>query len=101
VYSDSGEPLTWAQVIYAWQRDDDFCEAFTDALQGLPFRDFFWETVPVSPRTMGEQTFEFVVIDAHGTLDANSGNPRLFLHSTFQGQVRIEMEVGVCVCWNK
>eukprot|EP00873_Tetraselmis_striata_P010083 jgi/Tetstr1/430347/TSEL_001972.t1 len=93
VYGDSGEPLTWAQVTYLWQHDDDFCDAFTEALQGAPFKDFFWETVPVCSRTAGEQPFEFVVLDAHGALDASSGNPRLFLHSIFQGQDSNQVEL--------
>lgn len=87
VYRDSGESLTWSEVLYLWQHDDEFCDTFSDALCRCNYQDFFWEAIPTCAATAQRQPFEFVVVDAGGALSASPGNPRLFMQHVFTGQV--------------
>lgn len=58
-----GVPLTYAEVIEGWRRDEAFCSFFSDLLQAAPFPASFWETPPVTTATAG-QVFEYVQIDS-------------------------------------
>jgi len=86
VYKHNGEELSWSEVLYLWQHDDEFCDLFTDTLCESEYDDFFWETLPVSAHTAAEHSFQFIVIDAKGVLASHPGNPRLFHQHTMHIQ---------------
>lgn len=52
--------LTWREVIHAWEADDAFCEAFSNALIDKPLAACFWETPPLSGDTV-DTAFECVL----------------------------------------
>lgn len=61
-------PLSWQDVLHLWSEDSEFNASFSAALAAVSFRDFFWETAPVSGQSMASQPFECVVLDAQGSL---------------------------------
>jgi hypothetical protein len=62
IKSDS-RPLAYAEVIELWCDSAEFREFFSGLLRQSPFEAFFWETPPVTSRTVN-RPFEFVTVDA-------------------------------------
>ena len=60
-----GVPATFAQVIAAWQCDEEFRDWFNQGLADSPFAAFRWET-PAVVQTNLDRPFEFVVLDSPG-----------------------------------
>src|SRR5688572_25369811 len=63
VLSRDSRPSTYGEVIGLWQNDASFRKFFTAALCECPFDAFFWETPPVTSRTL-ERPFEFVLVQS-------------------------------------
>lgn len=55
--------VTWQQAIALWQHDPAFRQVLTQALASLPFAAFFWETPPITPRTL-DHPWECVAVVA-------------------------------------
>ena len=58
-------PVSYADVLRLWQRDEDFRSFFMGLLVDAPFSAFRWETPPITTETVG-WLFEFVVLDSPG-----------------------------------
>lgn len=58
-----GRALSLAEVMEAWQRDEDFRGWFVALLAAAPFAAFFWETPPAT-RSSVDRAFEFVLVDS-------------------------------------
>ncbi len=62
--------LTFEEVLKLWQKDIDFRTFFNQLLVDSPYDAFFWETPPLSQKTI-QQAFEFVLIEAKGLAKVN------------------------------
>jgi hypothetical protein len=60
--SRDGKPVTFADVIHAWQTDAEFHSLFNAVLAESPFSAFRWETPGVTTST-ATRPFEFVLLD--------------------------------------
>ena len=56
-------PLSFGQILAAWQRDEEFALQFAKTLADSKFAGFRWETPPLTRATL-ERPFEFVLLDA-------------------------------------
>jgi len=61
--SDSTGLLSFRHVIELWRDSESFRSFFTATLSQIPFEAFFWETPPVTRRTV-DRVFECVVIES-------------------------------------
>ena len=61
--SDSTGLLSFRHVLELWRDSEPFRSFFTATLGQSPFEAFFWETPPVTRRTV-DQVFECVVIES-------------------------------------
>jgi hypothetical protein len=61
----SSHPASVADVVDAWQHDQDFRSFFNALLADAPYSAFRWETPPVTSDTLS-RTFEFVLLDSPG-----------------------------------
>lgn len=57
------QPASFAQVIEAWQDDEEFRGWFNQLLATAPLKSFYWEMPPVTHETL-DREFEFVLIEA-------------------------------------
>lgn len=57
------QPLSQANVVFAWQHDSIFRDFFIRMLVDSPFRAFRWETPPLTAGGM-DRLFEFVLLDS-------------------------------------
>jgi len=71
-----GKVVTYVEVIDRWRGDAEFVDAFVGLLTEAPFRAFYFETPPLSRRTLG-RLFEFVLIDSP-SLAGLSPEPGIF-----------------------
>jgi hypothetical protein len=60
--SDGSQALSFREVIERWQNDAEFRDLFTTVISECAFDGFFWETPPVTARTI-ERPFECVLIE--------------------------------------
>lgn len=58
-------PVSYADVIHAWQQDVTFRNFFIDLLLASPYPAFRWETPPITAAT-ASRPFEFVLINSPG-----------------------------------
>jgi hypothetical protein len=65
VVESDAKPITFADVIRAWQTDAAFRTQFNDLLADVPYAAYRWETPGVTSATIA-RPFEFVVLDAGG-----------------------------------
>lgn len=56
-------PMSYAQVIELWQKDDEFCRFTSHSLASSPFTAFRWET-PACSVELSARPFEYVLVDA-------------------------------------
>jgi hypothetical protein len=68
-------PATVAEVLQAWQDDEDFCTFFSAILADSPFAAFRWETPSLSADS-APRPFECVLLDDPGL--ARSSDPAPF-----------------------
>ncbi|EGF89445.1 hypothetical protein ABI_38590 [Asticcacaulis biprosthecium C19] len=68
--------LSCIEVAHRWASDPEFSRTFSEALAGIPFDAFFWETPVWSAKTVG-QPFECVVTPAPA-LAKRKANPQSF-----------------------
>lgn len=61
--SDEGSALAYRQVIDLWQNSQAFRMFFTATIAESPLEAFFWETPPVSDRTL-DRSFEYVLVES-------------------------------------
>jgi hypothetical protein len=61
--SKDGRPLSYGDVIDAWQNSKEFREQFSEQLADSPYKAFRWET-PAVTRTMLAQPLEFVLLNS-------------------------------------
>lgn len=59
----SGRQLSYADVIDAWLYDEAFAGYFASLLKTSPFDAYFWETPPVTRKTLS-RGFEYVEVDS-------------------------------------
>jgi len=59
---DDSRTLSFGDVIGLWHDSDEFRSYFAALIGGSSFDAFFWETPPVTNRTLG-RPFEFVLIE--------------------------------------
>lgn len=57
------QPLLYAEVIDRWQHDEAFRTFYIGLLRKVPYPAYFWETPPVTARTV-DQPFEFVQVNS-------------------------------------
>lgn len=62
-------PCSWATMLTKLQLEDDVGLKFSQLLAGTGFQDLFWECRPVSSQAAASQPFDFVVLDAQGSLN--------------------------------
>lgn len=60
---DQQQSLSFADVIYLWQTDDNFCDYFTRQLATIPYEAYFWELPPLTAETL-RQPFECVIVNS-------------------------------------
>lgn len=66
--------LTWREVLDLWQEQDSvFYNAFSEAMSSSQARDVFLECAPVKSQMLSSQ-FEFVLLDAEGSLCNREAN---------------------------
>lgn len=81
--TDNSSAISFRQVIDLWQTNKAFRKFFTAAITASSFDAFFWETPPVTNKTV-ERPFEFVLV-ASSSLSHLTPDPSLFLtHFSFQ-----------------
>jgi hypothetical protein len=56
-------PVSFVEVIAAWQGDPEFGKWFNAVLEAVPFSSFRWETPALTRATAG-RVFEFAVLDS-------------------------------------
>jgi hypothetical protein len=61
--SEGSKDLSFREVIRLWQDNDDFRCYFSATISESQFEAFFWETPPVTERTL-DQPFEFVLVES-------------------------------------
>ncbi len=72
----NSSPVSYKNVINAWQQDDNFRSFFIELLNASSFKAFRWETPPLTVIT-ADQPFEFVLI--HSPALANrTPDPKTF-----------------------
>lgn len=59
----NSRPVSFAEVIQAWQNDGNFRSLFNSLLAGAPYSAFRWETPPVTAGTLS-QPFECVILNS-------------------------------------
>ncbi len=59
----AGERLSYAEVIDLWQRDEGFRNYFRSLLADASYEAYFWETPPVTRRTV-DRPFQFAVVES-------------------------------------
>lgn len=59
----AGHPASFADVLQAWQTDEEFRAPFDSRLAQVPYAAFRWETPPLTQGTM-RQPFECVILDS-------------------------------------
>lgn len=71
-------PLSWGAVLDRLAKlDPVLCTELHQALCSCPFQDFFWECSPVSHSSL-DKPFQFVMIDAGGSLRRRTASPSDF-----------------------
>ena len=55
--------LSFEVVLQLWQKEENFRLFFNQILSDSPYAAFFWETPPLSKKTL-QQAFEFVLIES-------------------------------------
>lgn len=60
---DGDLKLSWSDVVIRWQNDQLFREFFASLLADAPYPAYFWETPPVTSKTIDNE-FEFVLVDS-------------------------------------
>lgn len=70
-------PCSWASALKNLQAES-VAGMLTKVLADLPFSDFYWECRPVAWRDLSTQQFDFVVLDAHGSLNRTSASSSAF-----------------------
>jgi len=60
--SDDSGVLPFREVIELWHGSDEFRKYFAALISDSPFDAFFWETPPVTDRTL-DRPFEFVLVE--------------------------------------
>ena len=63
VLNDGSSPLSYGEVIRLWRESVKFREFFASCIRECAFDAFFWETRPVTTRTL-DSSFEFVLIES-------------------------------------
>ena len=58
-------PVSYADVLRRWQKDDEFRSLFLNLLADAPFPEFRWETPPITAKT-AQRPFEFVLLESPG-----------------------------------
>lgn len=76
ILSDDSSELSFRQTIELWQANEEFRKFFTAAITGSSFEAFFWETPPVTKRTL-DRPFEFVLV-ASASLSLVTPDPSPF-----------------------
>ncbi len=61
----NAEPLTFADALSLWQRDQSFRSYFMSLLADAPFATYRWETPALTTDTVN-RSFEFVLVDTPG-----------------------------------
>ncbi|SFM51852.1 DUF6940 family protein [Nitrosomonas communis] len=64
IHLDSSS-ISYAEVLYLWQSNEDFCSFFIGLLADSPFSTFCWETPPITTAS-ADRPFEFVLLDSPG-----------------------------------
>lgn len=70
-------PCTWASALKQLQHGGAGAE-ISEELATVPFSDYYWECRPVSWSRIDEQQFEFVVLDASGSLNGSPASSTSF-----------------------
>lgn len=58
-----GQILSYQEVLELWQTSSQFCEFFSDILARDSFKEFCFETPPITLESIGRE-FEFVLVDS-------------------------------------
>jgi hypothetical protein len=89
----NAEPLSYANALDLWQRDESFRSFFISLLAEVPFAAYRWETPPVTCYTVNRE-FEFVVLDTPSL--ARPPDTRVFANHFAAG----ESDAGIVVFEN-
>lgn len=73
-------PCSWVNMLNRLQNDIDLGHQLSKLLEDTAFPDFFWECRPVSWSSAERQPFDFVVLDAQGSLNRSSADSTAFSH---------------------
>src|SRR5215216_3282021 len=75
--NDDSRALSSGEVIELWHDSNEFRKYFTAVITQSPFDAFFWETPPVTKRTL-ERPFEFVLVEG-ASLSRLKPDPSAFM----------------------
>jgi|ERR1041384_4773222 hypothetical protein len=86
--SEGPRVLSFREVILLWQENNEFRCYFTATIGESQFEAFFWETPPVTERTL-DQPFEFVLVESASLsqLEADPSPFRSHFSSQKSGEV--------------
>jgi len=63
-FTQGNDLITWKKCIELLNSSDDFKTLLVNVMNSVPFKSYFWETIPFSDRTAGTIGFQFVCLNA-------------------------------------
>eukprot|EP00960_Hanusia_phi_P013863 406318-Hanusia_phi.AAC.4 len=63
-FTQGNDVITWKKCIELLNSSDDFKTLLVNVMNSVPFKSYFWETIPFSDRTAGTIGFQFVCLNA-------------------------------------